>query len=71
MPFNPSSIDELLEAANITQTELAQELGTKQPSISRLASGIISPTARTIDALYKVAAKYDISNINFYLPPEN
>ena len=71
MPFRPSSIDELLEAAGITQVELAQELNTKQPSISRLSSGTISPTARTIDGLYKVAAKYNITTINFYIPPEN
>lgn len=43
---------ELREKQNLSQSELARRVGTKQPAIARLESGRVLPR---LDLLYKIA----------------
>ncbi|MCB9703283.1 MAG: helix-turn-helix transcriptional regulator [Myxococcales bacterium] len=46
----------LRESRNVTQQELAERVGTKQPSIARLESGRVVPR---LDLLLKIAIALD------------
>ncbi|HEX2571920.1 MAG TPA: helix-turn-helix transcriptional regulator [Polyangia bacterium] len=50
-------IRHLREACHLSQEELAQRVGTKQPAIARLESGRVIPR---LDLLYKIAAALDM-----------
>lgn len=47
-------ITEIRYKKKITQTQIAKKIGTKQPAISRIESGLFIPS---IKVLYKIASK--------------
>ncbi len=71
VPFNQESIEDLLVGAGLTQKQLAKELSTGQAYISRLRVGAMcNPTAKTLDKLYAIAAKYNL-DLEFYSSPKD
>jgi transcriptional regulator with XRE-family HTH domain len=64
------TIQQIMKAANITQSELAERLGVKQPSLSRMLSPKSDPKLSSLMKLAKelgttievVAAHYEIWN---------
>tara|TARA_Y100000034_G_C6779369_1_gene348194 strand:- start:486 stop:704 length:219 start_codon:yes stop_codon:yes gene_type:complete len=68
MPFIPQSVDELCERAELTQRELADEIGVPQSTVYRWLRQGRNPTLPHLDALYEVAEKYEL-DIEFYRKP--
>jgi transcriptional regulator with XRE-family HTH domain len=48
-------VGEIILASNLTRTEIAKRMGTKQPSISRAESGKIEPSWSYVRKLAKAA----------------
>ena len=51
-------------AAGLTQAQLAERLGTTQSAVSRLESGVQTPT---LDTLYRLA---EVLSVDFTISPE-
>lgn len=52
MPFSPAKLRDLRTARRMSQTQLAQAAGLRQPAVARLEAGrIANPTIATLERL--------------------
>lgn len=59
----PFTISELL-ATGLTQTQIANEIGCSQPTVSEMASGkvgTVRPSHKVVDGLQRLAKKHGVT----------
>jgi transcriptional regulator with XRE-family HTH domain len=65
VPFNPLALKYFLRESNLTQRELASEMGTFQTQVNRWSNGKNKPAKSSVKILAKIARKYGV-DVNFY-----